>query len=277
MPEIETKPEGEVETNPDANAEITTPETGSEAAEAGASTEAGAPTQEYSPEQYAEAVRAMNEAQRGQAEARQQAAVSRQQADYYQQMAQTAAGVVQQATDPKEAAWAAIAKAREDFDTQSERDAFERLQAIGQQAAVEQALKAQQINAQMPRAGEMLGVTDQNVLSQQLGQIHQTLTPQELSMVGLHRQGKLAEFITADQVKAEDAAKQAELLQSFTSGGGRSVPGSLEQRAEAPTHAEWNYDMYGEDVQKKLLEDGARVVDREGNDRTDFWRSKHGV
>lgn len=228
-----TKPEADEQTKPQAEP-AAKPEKGREQTAQQPSKSVEEPSQTITKEQYDAAVKAMNEAQRQRAEYERQMAELSTQANQYREMAQVAAGVVKQQTDPVAAAEAELNRILEEdsYNTPAIVAAQRRLYAAekqrDQQSLIQQITQMQRIQSDLPKAGEMLGIQDHNALSQQLTSVHQSLTPAELAVVALHRKGKLADFVSAEQRAREEKARQAEALKSLGgSGGGRVVPGSL--------------------------------------------------
>lgn len=240
----ETKPvEGE-ETNLAATAD-TTPATGSEGAGGEASQSEGQPTQEFTPEQHAAAIKGMNEAQRKAAELEQQLATYQAQSAAQQQAIDSLMGRQAAQTDPEEAARQEYLAAAQEYDEAAKFAAMTRWQQAREQKMrqqiMEETVRQQQLLASMPKAQQMLGVNDQNALSTQLGQVHSSITPDELALVQLARQNKLGDFVAQQQSEADQKRQQAEALQSIGQGlgGGGRIPGAKGPRKIEIPYQEW--------------------------------------
>lgn len=247
-----TKPEQEVETKPDTAVETTAAPSGD--------TETTQEQTTITRDQYEAAVREMNERQR-------EAARYAQERDYYQRIAQEATGAVQRATDPEAAAAAKYRKALEDnpYDTAAILAAKDELDearfAKRSQALIQQALSAARVQNEMPEVARLLKVTDQQQLANRLLGVQQSLTPKELAMVDLLRQGKLPDHITSERKRQEEEAKRAELIRSLAAGGpaGRRVPGSLDGAARKEIDfVDWA--SLNESAKKRIRESGDEVV-----------------
>lgn len=160
-------------------------------------------------------LRGMNAAQRD-------AADLRAERDLYQRQAQAAAGVLP-ARDPEAAAWDRFQSSGSFDDLKTYQDLREQRLAQNIRASV---LSEQRLMSSMPVARDMLGVADDAAAARQLQGVHQTLTPEELAVVHLRRQGKLNDWIAEEQKAKERRAREAGLSGPAGFGSpGRSVPG----------------------------------------------------
>lgn len=241
MSEETTQIEGEVQTTPVAP-ESTTPAKGRGEGAEGTSPAVETPSPEELAKKYEGAVKAMGEHQRKSADLERQLESERAERVRQQQIAEAAQGIARQRTDPREAAKAELRDAYESYDPDRIVAAQDKLAAMATDAvverAVERAIQAQRLASSMPRAGEMLGIRDQDAVSQRLGQVHGSLTPDELALIDLHRQGKAGEYLTAEQERRERSAKQQELLSSLGSVNG--ARGSIGVSQKGRTHISWN-------------------------------------
>ncbi len=186
-----------------------------------------------------------------------------------QEAVQTLGGAVRARENPVEAAWQRYQQAQADFNQEDQNRALLEWKQASDLQLREQVrsdgVRAAQLQAEMPRATEMLGMTDQNAASQRLAEIHQSLTPAELAIVGAHRAGTLQEQMTKQQASREAAAQQAELLNSvLTGGGGHRVPGLHELQAPQQRYDLDNFMLLNRDTQQQIIKAGIEIVDMDG-------------
>ena len=235
----ETKPDEPVVATPDAPV-VTTPPAGSDPDAPVAPAPVVAPSQEdfeALKQKYDASVQGMNEAQRNAAAA---------QAAYEQQLriAQAAQGQVQQYEDPVKAAWDDYVAAKDSYEPGAADAAMLRwADARDQQNAQrirDEVLQTTRLQQSLPRAQEMLGVKDPQLAVSELQQVQQTLTPEDLALIRLHRQGKAGEYLSEKQTRREELARQASLLTSMSQGSpGRGVPGPAGEPPTTIDFADW--------------------------------------
>jgi hypothetical protein len=177
-------------------------------------------------------------------------------------------GYVQQQQDPEQAAWQRYQTAQSEYNQEEQNRALldwtsAREQKMRQSIQAE-AIKASQVQQSLPRAAEMLGIKDINAASQQLAQIYQNITPEDLAVIGAYRNGTLPEKLTKQQEARDAAARQAEYLASVSTGGGRVVPG-LGHQAQATHRYELdNWLLLAHPVREQLLKGGVEVRNLQG-------------
>jgi len=187
---------------------------------------AEAPQPSVTQEQYDAAVRGMNEAQR-------ERAAMEQERNQYQGLAQQAAGVVQQQTDPVGAAQVQLDQlVNEQYYGPEVEAARQRLYdaklAQATQQSMQQAAYMHRVQSEMPEAQRLLQLNDQNVTANALNQHLQNMTPTQIARSMLDVQGKLGDVHAAEHKAKQDAAADAQLLGTLRAGGGRQVPGATQ-------------------------------------------------
>lgn len=238
-----TKPDApDGQTKPD-ELEPTTPETGREDQPIEPSKPRTEPSKQFTPEQYEAAVRAMNDAQRKAADLERQNALLNEIAEQHRKV-QDAFGPRQQQQDPEESAMQKYMAARENYDVAAEAAALRELNAARdqklRQSMMNDVIRQQRLLQSMPVAQQMLGVKDENLASQQLAHIYQSMTPDEIALVALKRQNKIAEWVATQQEESERKRQQAEALRALPGlGGGGRVPGAGAPKAKAMPYETW--------------------------------------
>jgi len=160
-------------------------------------------------------------------------------------------GQVQQRVNPTEAARQAWQRAKTEYDPNgpSEDDLHDAyIRQIVSDASQQTLLQARQeaaVQRELPQAGQMLGIDNQQLLSQQLTEVGNSLTPRELALIKLDRQGKAGSYLNSAQVAKEQRAKEAGFLRSLGDTGGGHVPGAQRTERKAPaadfmSFAAWN-------------------------------------
>jgi len=189
----------------------------------------------------------------------QEAAEAKRLNEQWQQHFQRQNAQQQQSADPLSQWEAEYKRARSEFDADAEIRAMREIQKIHagqiQQAAAQQALQAFEVREGLKRAKKW-GIDD----PAKLHQIAQTLTAEEIAMVGANREQRLGTIFDADRVARERKAAEAETWKSGAGGGGRRVPGSLshEQPEEVVVPASVYYAVPERVAKKKWP--NARVV-----------------
>jgi len=215
-----------------ANSQVATdanPDEGRVEGEEGTSRESGLP----SPEEWAEYKTKLDQIPNlvsGMNKAQERAALLEQERDFYQRQAQSAAGVIQQAADPQAAALSELqGRLSQTYDegerAQAYADYNRKILQLEKQSWLTEAEQRAQLQSSLPRAAQMLGADTQQATAH-LANVLNTLTPEELALVKLKRDGRLDSHLEAERKQREQAARQAQLLQSGGLGGGRNVPGS---------------------------------------------------
>lgn len=170
------------------------------------------------------------------------------------------------AVDPVEAARQDWLAAKQSYEPEQEIRAFDNYRRLLDERMEANVLAKSDRLAQMRQSMERAKRYG-DFSESQLGQVHQSLTPEELALVARARQGDLLDVLSADKAKREAEAKEkARLNQWFGQGSGGTPPGGFEEDPK-PT-IEWaNFvTELTKEQQKDLLEKGVRILNAPGSD-----------
>jgi len=193
-----------------------------------------------------------------------------------QQAIHALTGQVQAQVNPTAAAKQAWQQAKVEYDPTNPNAEDEAHDAYIRQLVAEASegtlLRARQeaaVQRELPQAGEMLGIENQQLLQQQLADVGNSLTPRDLALIQLHRQGKASDYLTAAQQAKEAAGRQATLLNSLGDAGGGNVPGAGRQEQKRAAADFMSFSAWNKPTREKWVADGGIVVDHEGRELED--------
>jgi hypothetical protein len=202
----------------------------------------------------------------------QEAAALQAQLEQQQQTLQALAGREQARVNPTEAARQAWQRAKVEYDPsrpnaeEELHDAYIRqLVADASQQTLLQARQEAAVQRALPQAAAMLGIDNEQLLSQQLTEVGNSLNPAELALIKLHRDGKATEYLTAEVAAKEQRAKEALAVRSLgEAGGARSVPGAARTERQVPEADFMSFSAWSKDARKRWVDAGGIVVMDDG-------------
>lgn len=167
------------------------------------------------------------------------------------------------AADPVEAAKQQYAEALRSFDPDAILNAEENLARLRmdqqKQQLLSESIRVQELKESMGRAK-----TFGDFSEQELGQVHQTISPEELALVRRYRQGDLPDVLNAETEKRKAEAQQkARMNQLFGQGSGGTIPGGFDE-PKKPVIDWVDYALLSEGKRKELDEAGVTVINTPG-------------
>ena len=187
-----------------------------------------------------------------------------------QQAVQALTGQVQQRVNPTEAARQAWQRAKTEYDPSGPseddlHDAYIRqIVSDASQQTLAQARQEAAVQRALPKAGAMLGIDNEQLLSQRLAEVGNALNPEELALIQLHREGRAGEYLTAAQTAKEQRAKEAGLLRSLGGAGGGNVPGATRTERKPAVADLLSFSGWNDDAKKRWVDSGGTVIDYDG-------------
>lgn len=166
--------------------------------------------------------------------------------------------------DPLAAAKQQYREARENFDTDAELAALDRINELNRIQAVQESVRLQQAASQVERVKSEYGIDEQ-----ELQRFYSQMTVEDLAFAKLRRDGRLDEFLDKTRKDKERRAQEAAAIGRLVGDGSPgTVPGGHDDRPQKRIN-DITFGLLPKERQKELIEDGFRVFNnRTGEDVT---------